>query len=326
MHGDAPEPLPHLQAIVNEIVDRIADETERGQVATYIPELAKADLSRFGLAVVPVGADPTVCTLPIVGGDADLPFSIQSVSKVFTLAMALQKSGTKVWRRVGREASGNAFNSIVQLEYEHGIPRNPFINAGAIVVADLLLDGQAPPEAIAGILDFVRQAAGDDSIAVDAAVAASERATGDRNRALANFMKAEGNIRHAVDDVLEVYFNQCSIAMSCRQLALAGRFLANPEGAVRHGLPLVSARRIRRIAALMLTCGHYDASGEFAFQVGIPGKSGVGGGILGVVPGRAAIAAWCPGLSVKGNSLMGALAFRELARATGWSVFGPMGD
>ena len=309
-----------LQRIVDDIADRIADETERGHVATYIPELAKADLNDFGLAVVPVGGEP------IVAGDADTPFSIQSVSKVFTLSMALSKVGTKVWRRVGREASGNAFNSIVQLEHEHGIPRNPFINAGAIVIADILLADQTPKEAIAGILAFMRRVTGDDTVTIDKDVAASERETGDRNRALANFMKAEGNIIHAVDDVLEVSFSQCAIAMSCRQLALAGRFLVHGGQSDADSALAVSSRRIRRITALMMTCGHYDASGDFAFQVGIPGKSGVGGGILGIVPGRASIAAWCPSLSEKGNSLMATLAFREFARATGWSVFGQIGD
>jgi glutaminase len=328
MNDDAPTSLTinqsapplDLQRIIDDIVDRIADETERGHVATYIPELAKADLNSFGMAVVPT-AGPTV-----VAGDADVAFSIQSVSKVFTLALALQEIGTRVWRRVGREASGNAFNSIVQLEHEHGLPRNPFINAGAIVVADILLGSRTPAEAIANILDFMRRATGDDTIAIDEAVAESERRTGDRNRALANFMKAEGNITHDVEDVLEVYFNQCAIAMSCRQLALAGRFLVQGNAMQDGGAPIVSSRRVRRITALMMTCGHYDASGEFAFQVGIPGKSGVGGGILGIVPGRASIAAWSPGLSAKGNSLMATLAFREFARATGWSVFGPLSD
>jgi glutaminase len=309
-----------LQRILDDITDRIADETERGHVATYIPELAKADLNSFGMAVVPIAGET------VVSGDGDVPFSIQSVSKVFTLSMALQEIGTRVWRRVGREASGNAFNSIVQLEHEHGIPRNPFINAGAIVVADILLTNRTPSEAIASVLDFMRRATGDDTIAIDAAVAESERRTGDRNRALANFMKADGNIVHDVEDVLQVYFNQCAIAMTCRQLALAGRFLVQSNTAQNDRAPVVSSRRVRRITALMMTCGHYDASGEFAFQVGIPGKSGVGGGILGIVPGRASIAAWSPGLSAKGNSLMATLAFREFARATGWSVFGPLSD
>ncbi len=309
-----------LQRIIDDIAERLADETERGLVASYIPELAKADVNHFGIAVLPVGG------AMVATGDADVAFSIQSVSKVFTLTLALATVGNEVWRRVGREASGNAFNSIVQLENEHGIPRNPFINAGAIVVADTLLTGRSPQETIDTILSFMRDLADDQTIGIDPDVASSELRTGDRNRALANFIKAEGNLTHSVEDTLAVYFNQCSIAMSCRQLASAGRFLAEVGTGKRCGDILVSPQRIRRLNALMMTCGHYDASGEFAFQVGIPGKSGVGGGILGIVPGKASIAAWSPGLGGKGNSLLATLAFRELARATGWSVFGPIGD
>ena len=309
----------NLQAIVDDIARRMADETERGKVATYIPELAKADVNRFGLAVMPVGG-----TLA-AAGDADIPFSIQSISKVFTLNLALDKVGKELWRRVGREASGNAFNSIVQMEHEHGIPRNPFINAGAIVVADALLDGRSVDETITGILDFIRRGAGDETIDIDPAIAASELESGHRNRVLANFMKAEGNLHNPADEALAVYFQQCAIAMTCRQLAAAGQFMATPGSEAEAGSISVSARRARRLNALMVTCGHYDASGEFAFQVGIPGKSGVGGGILGVVPGKASIAAWRPGLDDKGNSMLASRAFRELARATGWSIFGKLG-
>ncbi len=304
-----------LQAIVDEIACRMADETERGEVANYIPELAKADTSKFGMAVMPVGGEMAAA------GDAELAFSIQSISKVFTLTLVLATAGGSLWRRVGREPSGDPFNSIVQLEHERGIPRNPFINAGAIVVADLLLGERSPDEAIEEILTFMRLAAGDESIGIDAAVAASEEASGYRNRALASFMKAEGNLRNRTDDVLAVYFHQCSIAMSCRQLAQAGHFLAC-AGQGAGPFPIsVSPQRARRLNALMITCGHYDASGEFAFQIGIPGKSGVGGGILGVVPGKASIAAWCPGLDEKGNSVLASRALRDLARTTGWSIF-----
>lgn len=307
----------NLQAVVDEIAARMADETERGKVACYIPELAKADTNTFGLAVMPVGGELAAA------GDADLAFSIQSVSKVFTLTLALATAGDSLWQHVGREPSGDPFNSIVQLEYEHGIPRNPFINAGAIAVADVLLGERSPDEAIEEILTFVRLAAGDESIAIDAAVAASEEDSGYRNRALASFMKAEGNLCNRTDDVLAVYFHQCAIAMSCRQLARAGHFLAC-AGQKAGPFPIsLSPQRARRINALMITCGHYDASGEFAFQVGIPAKSGVGGAILGIVPGKASIAAWCPGLDDKGNSVLAARAFRDLARATGWSIFSP---
>lgn len=307
---------PDLKAILDDIADRMASESERGKVADYIPELAKANLNRFGIAVVPIGG------APVVAGDADEPFSVQSIVKVFTLTLALERVGSGIWARVGREPSGDPFNSIVQLEYEHGIPRNPFINPGAIVVADIILGKRKPQAAIEEFVDLCRRFACDESIGIDADVAASEIATGARNRALAHFMAAEGNLKNPVEDVLELYFNQCAVAMSCRQLAMSARFLASAGRLEGDDDPIITAERARRIVALMVTCGLYDASGEFAFRVGIPAKSGVGGGILGVVPGRASIAAWCPGLDEKGNSLLATRAFEELARATGWSIFG----
>ena len=307
---------PDLKAILDDIADRMASESERGKVADYIPELAKANLNRFGIAVVPIGG------APVVAGDADEPFSVQSIVKVFTLTLALERVGSGIWARVGREPSGDPFNSIVQLEYEHGIPRNPFINPGAIVVADIILGKREPQAAIEEFVSLCRRFACDESIGIDADVAASEIATGARNRALAHFMAAEGNLKNPVEDVLELYFNQCALAMSCRQLAMSARFLASAGRLEGDDDPIITAERARRIVALMVTCGLYDASGEFAFRVGIPAKSGVGGGILGVVPGRASIAAWCPGLDEKGNSLLAARAFEELARATGWSIFG----
>ncbi|HPG22752.1 MAG TPA: glutaminase [Amaricoccus sp.] len=307
---------PDLEAILDDIADRMASESERGKVADYIPELAKANLNRFGIAVVPIGG------APVVAGDADEPFSVQSIVKVFTLTLALERVGSGIWARVGREPSGDPFNSIVQLEYEHGIPRNPFINPGAIVVADIILGKREPQAAIEEFVSLCRRFACDESIGIDADVAASEIATGARNRALAHFMAAEGNLKNPVEDVLELYFNQCAVAMSCRQLAMSARFLASAGRLEGDDDPIITAERARRIVALMVTCGLYDASGEFAFRVGIPAKSGVGGGILGVVPGRASIAAWCPGLDEKGNSLLAARAFEELARATGWSIFG----
>ncbi len=303
-----------LQPIVDTIVAAMAAETERGKVATYIPGLANVSPDHFGMAVVT--ADGGIVT----GGDADMPFSIQSVSKVFALTQALGKVGDQLWRRVGREPSGNAFNSIVQLEVEQGIPRNPFINAGAIVVCDVNLAGHMPREAIGELIRFINYLAGDESIVVDESVARSEGETGFRNIALANYMRAFGNIHHAVELVLGCYFHQCAIAMSCIQLARAGRYLMM-DGLHPDAGRVISAQRARRINALMLTCGHYDASGDFAFRIGIPGKSGVGGGILAVVPGKASIAVWSPGLNPNGNSQLGTRALEMLAAETGWSVF-----
>src|SRR5271170_127159 len=284
---------------------------DRGEVAQYIPELARVDPAAFGLAVADV--DGTI----VVGGDADAPFSIQSVSKVFTLTLALGLVGDRLWRRVGREPSGNPFNSIVQLERERGVPRNPFINAGAIAVTDVILSGHQPREALGEILRFFQFLAQDPSIHIDKSVAESEKRTGFRNAALANYMKSFDRLDNPVDYVLGVYFHHCAIAMSRRQLALAGRYLAAAGRNPGTGMSVVSAERARRINALMLTCGHYDGSGDFAFRVGLPGKSGVGGGILAVAPGKASIAVWSPGLDANGNSLLGALALETLAKRTG---------
>jgi glutaminase len=312
-----------MPANLAEIVARIADEMAavptdaRGTVADYIPALARVSPDRFGIAVVQ--ADGTTH----FGGDAQLPFSIQSVSKVFMLTKALQKHGDELWQRVGREPSGSAFNSIVQLENESGIPRNPFINAGAIVVSDVVLDEQEPREAIGDVLRFVRMLASDDSIEIDNEVANSEAATGFRNVALANYMKSFGNMDPYVEGALKLYFHQCALSLSCRQLAMAGRYLMFDGRHPGSGAEIVSPLLDRRINALMLMCGHYDGSGEFAFRVGIPGKSGVGGGILAVVPGKASIAVWSPGLNARGNSLLGTRALERLAEMSGWSVFMP---
>lgn len=305
-----------LDRAVKDIADEMRQIADRGEVASYIPELARVDAKAFGL--VAIDAQGNVAA----AGDADTPFSIQSISKVFTLTLALGKAGDRLWRRVGREPSGSAFNSIVQLEYERGIPRNPFINAGAIAVTDLILAGHRPREALGEILRFVRFVADDDSIGIDEAVAASEQRTGYRNVALANYMKSFGVLDNPVDHTLGVYYHHCAIAMSCRQLAMAGRFLAYNGRNPATGLSVVQPERARRINALMMMCGHYDGSGEFAYRVGLPGKSGVGGGILAVAPGKASIAAWSPGLDANGNSHLGRIALEALTKKMGWSIFG----
>jgi len=309
-------PSAHLDAVVKEIADEMAQRPDRGDVATYIPELAHVDARAFGIAVI--DAEGHVA----VGGDADTHFSIQSISKVFTLTLALGMAGDRLWRRVGREPSGSPFNSVVQLEFERGIPRNPFINAGAIAVTDMILSGHQPREALGEILRFMRFVADDPTISIDEKVAASEQRTGFRNAALANYMKSFGVIENPVDLTLGVYFHQCAIAMSCRQLAMAGRFLAHNGRNPSTGLAVVNPERARRINALMLMCGHYDGSGEFAYRVGLPGKSGVGGGIFAVAPGKASIAVWSPGLDASGNSHLGRIALETLTKRMGWSIFG----
>ncbi|HEX2842298.1 glutaminase [Hyphomicrobium sp.] len=308
--------MPDLQRIIDNIHAELLPQLGTGKVADYIPELAKVNPHRFGIAVATVGGGS------YFAGDAGEPFSIQSISKVFSLTLALGKHGDALWSRVGREPSGSSFNSIVQLEHESGVPRNPFINAGAIVVCDAILAGHRPREAIGEILRFVRSVADDDTIAIDPAVAQSEQKTGFRNVALASYMRSFGNLLHPVELTLGVYFHQCAISMTCRQLARAGLFLANGGHMPQTGLTVVSRDRARRICALMLMCGHYDGSGDFAFRVGLPGKSGVGGGILAVAPGQASVAVWSPGLDEHGNSQLGTRALQLLAERTGWSIFG----
>ena len=305
----------NLEQVVKEIADEMRERPDRGEVATYIPELARVDPKAFGLVVI--DADGHVAA----EGDSDTPFSIQSISKVFTLTLALGMVGDRLWRRVGREPSGTPFNSIVQLERERGIPRNPFINAGAIAVTDLILSGHQPREALGEILRFMQFLAQDPTVVIDEAVAASELRTGFRNMALANYMKSFSVIDNPVDFTLGVYFHHCAIAMSCRQLAMAGRFLAHSGRNPSTGLSVVQPERARRINAVMLTCGHYDGSGEFAYRVGLPGKSGVGGGILAIAPGKASIAVWSPGLDAAGNSHLGRIALEMLTKRLGWSIF-----
>ena len=308
--------MPDLDTIVKDIAEAMRARPDRGAVARYIPELARIDPQGFGLVVI--DGEGRVAA----GGDADIPFSIQSISKVFTLTLALGMVGDRLWRRVGREPSGSPFNSIVQLEREEGIPRNPFINAGAIAVTDLILSGHQPREALGEILRFMQFVAQDNSIAIDETVAASEKRTGFRNAALANYMRSFNVIENPVDYTLGVYFHHCAIAMTCRQLATAGLFLAYSGHHPLVGHSVISAERARRINAIMLTCGHYDGSGDFAYRVGLPGKSGVGGGILAVAPGKASICVWSPGLDAAGNSHLGRIALEMLVKRTGWSIFG----
>jgi glutaminase len=304
-----------LTEIVTEVHHDMVAHLGRGRVADYIPALGRIDPRQFGIAI-------TTCEgQSVAAGDAGTPFSIQSISKLFTLTMALEKLGGTLWRRVGHEPSGSSFNSIVQLEKEHCIPRNPLINAGALVVSDALLAGGMPAGLLAEITVFIRQLADDPTISIDPEVATSEGQTGFRNASLANFLRAFGNIHSNVQDVLEVYFNQCALRMDCRQLARAGLYLAHGGIDPLTQRKITTPVRARRINAVMMTCGHYDASGDFAFRVGLPGKSGVGGGILAIAPRRASIAVWSPGLNAAGTSLVGQMALEKLASLTGWSVF-----
>lgn len=302
-----------FEKILLEINEEVKPLFGQGKVADYIPALAKIDPGKFGMAVVTL--DKQVFEI----GDSREKFSIQSISKVYSLCMALIREDDALWKRVGLEPSGNPFNSLIQLEYEKGIPRNPFINAGALVVIDVLLDHLKKPKG--EILDFVRQLTGIDDIYYDYEVAASERETGYTNAALVNFMRAHQNINHPIEQILDVYFHQCSMSMSCLELAQSFLFLAN------HGVMPQTARRItaanqaKRLNAIMLTCGFYDEAGEFAYRVGMPGKSGVGGGVVAVIPNKLAVAVWSPELNDHGNSVVGIKALELFTTKTGLSVF-----
>lgn len=300
-----------LGAILSEINEDLRSRADWGTPAQYIPKLASVDPAQFAIALC--DAEGRCHT----AGDADTAFSIQSISKVFALISALGRIGDQLWLRVGREPSGTSFDSVVLLESEGGRPRNPFVNAGALVVTDALLGGRPPKIALAEVLGLVRALAEDDAIHMDAEVARSEQTTGARNKALAHYLDSHDNLVEEPEKVLGAYFHQCAIEMTARQLAMAGRTLAGLPGAPS----LVSKERVRRVNALMMTCGHYDGSGEFAFRVGLPGKSGVGGGILLIAPGKASVGIWSPGLDRYGNSKAGTEAAARLSQTTGWSVF-----
>lgn len=285
----------------------------KGRVADYIPALAKVDPKRFGIAVA------TLDGQEYMTGDAQVCFSIQSISKVFTLAMVTRRIGDEIWKAVGREPSGNPFNSLVQLEYEQGMPRNPFINAGALVVTDRLISLYPHPKDT--MIEFVRELCANDDIYYDKEIARSERLNADRNMALAYFMKSFGNIENDVETLLDVYCHQCAISMSCTDLARAFLFLSNRGINPFNGEQILTVSQAKRLGALMLTCGFYDESGDFAFRVGLPGKSGVGGGIAAYIPGNLAITVWSPGLNRHGNSLIGMAALEHFTTDIGNSIF-----
>ncbi len=299
------------------VIDRIYDEVlpfqGRGKVADYIPALAEVNPEQFGIAVRMLDGGT------VLKGDARTNFSIQSISKVFTFAMVMRHLGEEIFRSVGREPSGNPFNSLVQLEYEKGIPRNPFINAGALVITDRLMDLYPRPKE--AILDFVRSLCGSDDIYYDSRVAQSERLNSNRNMALAYFMKSFGNIHNDVESLIDIYCHQCSIAMSCSDLANSFLFLANRGENPINGERILTESQAKRLGAVMATCGFYDESGDFAFRVGLPGKSGVGGGIVAYLPEELSIAVWGPELDSHGNSLIGIETLERFTTRISSSIF-----
>lgn len=299
--------------ILVEIGGAVAPLRTVGRQASYIPALARVNPDRFGICLLTTDGEEAEL------GDVSERFSIQSVTKVFSLAIALSFKGEALWRRVDKEPSGSAFNSLIQLELDHGIPRNPFINAGAIVVADVLLSELKDPEA--DYLDFIRRLSGDPTVAYDREVAASERSTGYLNAAIANMLKYYGNLNNDIEEVLHFYFLQCSVEMDCRQLARAFLPFADRHREFSFGNVSLTYSQVKRINAIMQTCGFYNDAGEYSYLVGLPGKSGVGGGIAAVYPGRYAVATWSPRLNEKGNSVMGMKALELLTTYTHESIF-----
>jgi glutaminase len=299
-------------ALLQSIVSELDSQRGSGAVADYIPPLKRVDPQQFGIALMTVDGQMHVA------GDADTRFSIQSISKVFALTLAMQHARDSLWKRLGREPSGTRFNSLVQLEHERGIPRNPFINAGALVVTDAILEALA--DAKGTFLQLVRQLAAAPDATFDLEVARGEKDTGFTNTAMAWFIKSFGNLRGDPDAVLDAYFHHCAMALSCRELAHAGMYLAN-GGCTLDGTCMLSPLQSKRVNALMMTCGAYDAVGDFAFRVGLPAKSGVGGGILAVLPGHFSVCVWSPGLDATGNSLLGTRALELLTERSGLSVF-----
>ncbi len=302
---------------LQEIVERIYSESRPfasgGKVATYIPALARIDTNKFGISLKTITGE----TYTI--GDHRERFSIQSISKVLGFTLAYSHLGVNIWKRMGREPSGTAFNSLIQLEHEKGIPRNPFINAGAIVVADILCTLFDTPKE--ELLSFTKTLAGKADITYNAEVAASEKSTGHRNYALAHFMKSFGNIHNEVDEVLDLYFHQCAIEMCTDTLANSFLFLANGGINPHNSQAILNPSQTKRLNALMITTGLYDESGDFAFRVGMSGKSGVGGGIVAVIPNKLSIACWSPALNDYGNSIAGIEAMERFTTYSGMSVF-----
>ncbi|SEP89301.1 L-glutaminase [Epilithonimonas lactis] len=303
----------HYQNIIQGIFLQIKNEENPGEVASYIPELANIDADQFAVSIKPINEDAHSY------GNHQTRFSIQSISKVLLLCLVYKHTGEKIWERVDVEPSGNPFNSLVQLESDNGIPRNPFLNAGAIVVSDMLIDLLEDPKK--EFLEFIRDITDSETICYSENVAKSELKIGYRNAALCNFIKSFGNIKNNPDKVLELYSLICSVEMSTVELCNAFTFLANGGKKVSDGKVILTKSQTKRVNAIMQTCGFYDESGEFSFRVGLPGKSGVGGGIVALLPGRYVIAVWSPKLNPKGNSYRGMKFLELFTTATEESIF-----
>jgi len=300
-------------SVLYELYNEVKSIQDEGIVARYIPELAVIDSSKFGVHLSTTQGEQYGL------GDHTEKFSIQSIGKVLSLTLAFQQKGETLWERVGVEPSGNPFNSLWQLEYEKGKPRNPLINSGAIVICDILCSLFDEP--LKELLSFVRKISGNPDINCNEQVAASELKLGFRNAALINLMKSCNNIDNAIDEVLDLYYHMCAIEMSCEELANTFLLYANHGKLVSSGESVITSSMAKRINAIMQTCGFYDEAGEYTFKVGLPGKSGIGGGIVALHPGNYAVAVWSPKLNQKGNSVKGMQLLEILTTKTGLSIF-----
>lgn len=303
----------NFEEIIQETYRKVKSIDDKGENASYIPELARVNSEKFGIHI------STVDQMNFGTGNCYDKFSIQSIAKVLSFSLAYKIVGKKIWDRVGVEPSGTPFNSLVQLEADNCIPRNPFLNGGALVISDILLSNLDNPKE--DFLAFVRSISDHSSLNYSTEVAESEKAVGYRNKAVCNFIKSYGNIKNNPRDVLDFYFHLCSLEMSCKELSELFLFLANDGTSVQNGKSIVSESQSKRINALMQTCGFYDESGEFAFTVGLPGKSGVGGGIIVVHPDQYAMAVWSPKLNEKGNSFKGMKFLEEFTTKSNLSIF-----
>ena len=303
----------NYQEILTHIYEEIQPFAKEGKQADYIPALAKVDPDQFGICIHTIDGETFALQ------KAETRFSIQSISKVFALAMCLGLEGDELWKRMGKEPSGTAFNSLIQLEEEHGIPRNPFINAGAIVMADILLTRLQYPRK--EFITFIRTLCGNKTVNYNEEVAASERSQGYLNAAIANMLKYHHNIDNDIEEVLHFYFQMCSVEMSCHELSKAFLAFANHKQPFDYAGIQLTSSQVKRMNAIMQTFGFYDEAGEFSYLVGLPGKSGVGGGIVAIYPSRYSVAVWSPRLNSKGNSVMGMKALELLTTETKESIF-----
>ena len=296
--------MTDIQAVLEQIQSQVIKLYGIGKKADYIPKLADVDGNQFAMTVIDKSGK-----IYSVGNDS-VKFSIQSVSKVITLTMVLEAIDDEVWGRMEREPSGKAFDSLIHLEEYNGIPSNPFLNSGAIVVADILLELYGD-KAIEKYVRFMRELSGNPGLVIDEEIFNSEKTTGHKNYAFAHYMKSYGNLNHEVEDVLDLYFKFCSLSLSNIDLAKIFYFLSN-KGISFQGRQVATHRHCKRINSLMFTCGTYNEVGDFAYLVGLPVKSGVSGAIAGCLPSEYSVSVWSPELNRKGNSYLGFKALESL--------------